>query len=198
MEEITDPKIIEEFKKKQTQFSGIEGLSLGNEITDPKIIEQFSKQKNQQTIEGRVKKSLGVVKDFFTGAKKTEFPDLAEIGSYKGPGAFTTGVGLLINPNQKAQAEIIQSQVPGSKILKDKFENLIVAMPDGKSFYLNKPGASEQDILQTTSQILQYIPGYSYAVKKAGASLLKRAAYSGAAGGATSVAQDVVNKTFRC
>jgi hypothetical protein len=45
MEEITDPKIIEEFKKKQTQFSGIEGLSLGNEITDPKIIEQFSKQK---------------------------------------------------------------------------------------------------------------------------------------------------------
>jgi hypothetical protein len=71
-------------------------------------------------------------------------------------------------------------------------------MPDGKSFYLNKPGASEQDILQTTSQILQYIPGYSYAVKKAGASLLKRAAYSGATGGATSVAQDVVNKTFRC
>ena len=196
MEEITDPKIIEEFKKKQTQFSGIEGLSLGNEITDPKIIEQFSKQKNQQTIEGRVKKSLGVVKDFFTGAKKTEFPDLAEIGSYKGPGAFTTGVGLLINPNQKAQAEIIQSQVPGSKILKDKFENLIVAMPDGKSFYLNKPGASEQDILQTTSQIIQYIPGYSYAVKKAGASLLKRAAYAGAAGGTTSVAQDLSTKYF--
>ena len=65
MEEITDPKIIEEFKKKQAQSSGIEGLSLGNEITDPKIIEQFNKQKNQQTIEGRVKRSLGVVKDFF-------------------------------------------------------------------------------------------------------------------------------------
>jgi hypothetical protein len=46
MEEITDPKIIEEFKKKQTQFSGIEGLSLGNEITDPKIIEQFNQTKN--------------------------------------------------------------------------------------------------------------------------------------------------------
>jgi hypothetical protein len=70
-------------------------------------------------------------------------------------------------------------------------------MPDGKSFYLNKPGASEQDILQTTSQIIQYIPGYSYAVKKAGASLLKRAAYAGAAGGATSVGQDLSTKLIR-
>ena len=64
-------------------------------------------------------------------------------------------------------------------------------MPDGKSFYLNKPGASLQDFTQTTAQILQYIPGYSMAVKKAGTSLLKRGAYAGLAGGGTSVAQDI-------
>ena len=55
----------------------------------------------------------------------------------------------------KAQADIIKSQVPGAKIVSDKFENPIVLFPDGKSFYLNKPGASFQDYIQTTSQILQ-------------------------------------------
>ena len=64
-------------------------------------------------------------------------------------------------------------------------------MPDGKNFYLNKPGASLQDFTQTTAQILSYIPGYSFAVKKAGTNLLKRGAYAGLAGGATSVAQDI-------
>jgi uncharacterized protein with HEPN domain len=100
----------------------------------------------------------------------------------------------MINPNQKAQAQIIKAQIPGSDIVKDKYENLIAVMPDGKSFYLNKPGASEQDFLQTTGQILQYIPGYSTAVKAAGKSLLKRSIYAGGAGGITSVAQDIATK----
>ena len=64
-------------------------------------------------------------------------------------------------------------------------------MPDGKSFYLNKPGASLQDFTQTTSQILQYIPGYSQAVKAASKNILKRGLYAGVAGGGTSVAQDL-------
>ena len=63
-------------------------------------------------------------------------------------------------------------------------------MPDGKNFYLNKPGASLQDFTQTTAQILSYL-SYSFAVKKAGTNLLKRGAYAGLAGGATSVAQDI-------
>jgi hypothetical protein len=46
MQEITDPKIIEKFKKKQLEFSGVESLSAENEITDPKIIEQFNQTKN--------------------------------------------------------------------------------------------------------------------------------------------------------
>ena len=66
-------------------------------------------------------------------------------------------------------------------------------MPDGKNFYLNKPGASFQDFIQLTGQILTYIPGYSYAVKQAGKNILKRGAYAGLAGGATSVAQDIAS-----
>ena len=194
MEQITDPKIIEEFKKKQSSDIGIEGLSLGSEVTDQEIIEEFKKQKQEQTIEGSVKKSLGAIKEFFTGTKTTEYPELPEIGAYKGIGAGKIATGLMINPNQKAQAEIIKAQIPGSEIVQDKYENIIAVMPDGKSFYLNKPGASFQDVIQTTGQVLQYIPGYSSAIKLAGKSLLKKSIYAGAAGGATSVAQDIATK----
>jgi hypothetical protein len=194
MREITDPKIIEKFKEQQSSQSVVDDLPIGKEITDPDIIKQFNKQKEDQTIEGAVKKSLGAVKEFFTGTKRTEYPELPEIGAYKGTGAVKVATGLMINPNQKAQAQIIRAQIPGSDIVKDKYENLIAVMPDGKSFYLNKPGASEQDFLQTTGQILQYIPGYSTAVKAAGKSLLKRSIYAGGAGGATSIAQDIATK----
>jgi len=189
MKIVEDSKILSAFQEKEEV-----DLKPGKLVEDENIISQFNKLETEEGIENTVKKSLGAVKEFFTGTKRTEYPEIPEIGSYKGTGAAKIAAGLLINPNQKAQAEIIQAQVPGSKILKDSFDNIIVAMPDGKSFYLNKPGASEQDILQTTGQILQYIPGYSTAIKAAGKSLLKRTLYSGVAGGATSVAQDVATK----
>ena len=191
MEEITDLKIIEKFKKQSSENN----VNLfGEEITDPKLLEKF---KDQQQ-EGIVKKSLGAVQDFFTGTKKTEYPEIPEMSVFNA--APTKGravliqAGALINPNQKSQAQIIQSQVPGTKIFKDKFDNPIATLPDGKSFYLNKPGASPQDFLQTTSQILSYIPGYGAAVKFAGKSLLKRALATSLAGGGTSLAQDVATK----
>jgi hypothetical protein len=189
MKIVEDPKILSAFQEKEEV-----DLKPGKLVEDENIISQFNKLETEEGIENTVKKSLGAVKEFFTGTKRTEYPEIPEIGSYKGTGAAKIAAGLLINPNQKAQAEIIQAQVPGSKILKDNFDNIIVAMPDGKSFYLNKPGASDQDILQTTGQILQYIPGYSTAIKAAGKSLLKRTLYSGVAGGATSVAQDIATK----
>ena len=194
MELVKDPNIIKEFEKLEKQSSSNIDIKEENLVTDSKIIEQFNKQAEQQTITGKVMKGFGAVKDFFTGTKTTEYPDLPEIGEYKGIGAGKIAAGLLINPNQKAQAQIIQAQVPGSTIVKDKYDNIIAVMPDGKSFYLNKPGASQQDVLQTTAQILQYIPGYGYMAKKAGQSLLKRSLYTGIAGGATSVGQDIATK----
>jgi hypothetical protein len=192
MEQVTDPKLLEKFRKKTLETSV--DNSYGEEVTDPKLLEKF---KDQQQ-EGIVKKSLGAVQDFFTGTKKTEYPEIPEMSVFNA--APTKGravliqAGALINPNQKSQAQIIQSQVPGTKIFKDKFDNPIATLPDGKSFYLNKPGASPQDFLQTTSQILSYIPGYGMAVKAAGKGLLKKALSTGLAGGATSVTQDVITK----
>ena len=186
MTKVEDTSLIKELREKS-------GNNLPNNLikeTDESIIAVLKDKKEQQA-PSFLNKSLTAISDFFTGTKKTEYADLPEIGEYKGQGEFKIALGLNITPDMKAQSEIIQAQVPGSKIFKDNFNNPIVTMPDGKSFYLNKPGASPQDFIQTTSQILQYIPGQSYVAKKLGKSYLKRTISSGAAGGATSVAQDI-------
>tara|TARA_R100000231_G_scaffold128520_1_gene99606 strand:+ start:403 stop:2814 length:2412 start_codon:yes stop_codon:yes gene_type:complete len=195
---VTNPKLIEDLDKlrleKKPQKVGDVEISDETLVTDEKEIAALDEIREGNTVTGKIKKFAGATKDFFTGTKKTEFVDMPEIGEYTPEDFKTTAAisaGLLINPNQKAQAQIIQSQIPDAKIFKDKFDNLIVTMPDGKSFYLNKPGVSEQDILQTTAQILQYIPGYSWAMKKAGKNIFGKMLYSGAAGGGTSIAQDI-------
>ena len=195
---VTDPKIIKELdeirlKKKPIEVFGNE-IKEENIITNEEDIKKLDDIRQGKTVTGKIKKAAGAVADFFTGTKKTEFVDMPEIGeaNLEDIGAsIKISAGLLINPNQKSQAQIIQAQVPGSEIFKVKFDNIIVTMPDGKSFYLNKPGASQQDVLQTTAQILQYIPGYSWAMKKAGKSYFGKMLYSGAAGGSTSLAQDI-------
>lgn len=198
MIEITDPKELE-YLKSQEQVSPKASLSLGNgmvmqEITDPKELE-YLKSQEDGTLTKYTKKILLGTSDFFSGTKRTEFPDVPELSGLGEYGVGTAAkiiAGIALTPNQKAQAQIIQAQAgKGTKIVQDKFENPMVVMPDGKTFYLNKPGVSNMDVLETTSQILQYIPGYSYALKKAGQSLLKRGILTGAAGGATSLAQDV-------
>jgi hypothetical protein len=131
------------------------------------------------------------ISDIFTGTKRTEFASLPEIGEYKGEGAGATAVGLLLTPNQESQADIIKSQIPGSAIREDKYGNPIVNLPDGRNFYLNKPGASFQDVLQTTAQILSYIPGYNAIAKRAAGSYFKKVIGQAAASGAMSAAQDL-------
>ena len=137
------------------------------------------------------------VSDIFTGTKRTEYASMPEIGAASGDSIgqnIKVAGGLLLTPNQRSQAQIIQAAVPGSAIREDKYGNVIVNMPDGKNYYLNKPGASLQDVLQTTAQILQYIPGYSSVAKRFANSYFKRVVGQVAASGATSVAQDLAAK----
>ena len=77
------------------------------------------------------------ISDIFTGTKSTEYPSLPEIGSADAGSAganIKVAAGLLLTPNQKSQAEIIQAAVPGSAIREDKYGNVIVNMTDGKNF----------------------------------------------------------------
>tara|TARA_R110000850_G_scaffold228487_1_gene353412 strand:+ start:201 stop:2597 length:2397 start_codon:yes stop_codon:yes gene_type:complete len=191
---VTDPKIIKELDEIRLKNLEPKIKSSGETVNDADLIKELDDIRLQNTFKGKITKASNSVADFFSGTKKTEYPDMPEIGSANtetAGQAFKIAAGLLITPNQKSQAQIIKSQVPGSDIFKDKFNNIIVTMPDGKNFYLNKPGASQQDFLQTTSQILSYIPGYSWAMKKAGKSYFKKAMLSGVAGGSTSLAQDI-------
>ena len=91
---------------------------------------------------------------------------------------------------------IIKATIPEVTFTQDKFKNIMVVMPDGKGFYLNKPGASQKDIMETTSQILMYIPGFSSAMKWAGKSYLKKLVGSSAAGLGTAVVQDIAAVPF--
>ena len=194
MSVVTDKKLIEELNTLSKQNKSPIPTD-SEEVTDENLINELEEIRTGSTFKGKAAKAVAATKEFFTGTKRTEFPELPEIGDLKledGKATAAITAGLLINPNQKAQAQIIKSQIPDSEIFQDKFNNIIVSMPDGKSFYLNKPGASLQDFTQTTSQILQYIPGYSQAVKFAGKSLLKRGLAASTAGGATSIAQDIV------
>lgn len=145
MIEITDPKELEYLKSQEQKISKTPS-SLGNgmgmqEITDPKDLD-YLKSQEEGTLTKYTKKILLGTSDFFSGTKRTEFPDVPELsglGEYGAGAAAKIIAGVALTPNQKAQAQIIQAQIPGTKIVQDKFDNPMAVMPDGKTFYLNKP-----------------------------------------------------------
>jgi len=193
MNEVKDPELIKrlESKLKEEEKSNIDVTGL-KEVTDPELLGKL----NALSTENEEKSFLaGVgesVTEFFTGTKKTEFPELKEIGEAKTDAAGTIALGLSITPNQQSQIDIILNAVPGSNVMEDRFGNPIIVMPDGESFYLNKPGASFQDFAQTTAQILQYIPGYSTIAKKFANNIIKRTLAQTAQAGAVTSAQEAL------
>lgn len=184
MDVVTDKKLIERLDKARNKELG----DNKNTVTDQDLISRLDKLRKENKEKSFLAGLGESVMEFFTGTKSTEFADMPEIGEFKGEGAGKIALGLSITPNIRSQAQIIQNAVPGSNIMEDKFGNPIAVMPDGKSFYLNKPGASFQDVAQTTTQILSYIPGYSTIAKKFAGNLIARtAAQSAQAGGVTAV-----------
>ena len=191
MLEVTDEKlkakILEEFNKKnKTDTSNLK------KVQDPELISKILEAQGDKKEKNFLSGAGEAVTEFFTGTKKTEFPELKEIGEAKTDADFTIALGLSITPNQQSQIDIILNAVPGSNVMEDRFNNPIIVMPDGESFYLNKPGASFQDFAQTTSQILQYIPGYSTIAKKFANSIIKRTLAQTTQAGAVTSAQEAV------
>ena len=189
MLEVTDEKlkakILEEFNKKnKTDTSNLQ------EVTDPELVSKILEAQGDKKEKSFLSGVGETVTEFFTGTKKTEFPEMKEIGEAKTDAAGTIALGLSITPNMQSQIDIILNAVPGSNVMEDRFGNPIIVMPDGESFYLNKPGASFQDFAQTTAQILQYIPGYSTIAKKFANNIVKRTLAQTAQAGAVTSAQE--------
>ena len=184
--------IIDQFNKEKEEKNkpNISGKRVEDPELKAEILKMYEDQKEKSFLAGAGES----VKEFFTGTKKTEFAELPEIGEAKltVKQAAQVGLGLSITPNMKTQIEIIRSAVPGSNVMEDKFGNPIIVMPDGQSFYLNKPGASFQDFAQTTSQILMYIPGYSTIAKKYAQNIIKRTLAQTAQAGAVTSAQEAL------
>jgi hypothetical protein len=148
------------------------------------------------------KGAVETVANWFTGSKSTEFPEMKAFAptnilspAFEGEGLGTrlkVMAGALLTPDLKTQADIILNNQKGSSLSQDKFGNPIIILRDGKTFYLNKPGADIEDITQLTSQILQYAPGAGYATKTFAGDLLKRSLAQAGVGGGISMGQDIV------
>jgi len=195
MNEVKDPELIKklESKLKAEEKSNMDVTGL-KEVTDPELLGKLNAKSTENEEKGFLAGVGESVTDFFSGSKRTEFPDMKEIGevtSVTVGQSAKIGIGLSITPNMQSQIDIILNAVPGSNAMEDKFGNPIIVMPDGESFYLNKPGASFQDFAQTTTQILSYIPGYSTIAKKFATNVLYRTAAQTAQAGAVTTAQEV-------
>ena len=199
VEIVTDEETIKKFEAEES------GLADSKVVTDPEIIKQFEEIESQDEGVLNALKNAGIATyDFFEGSKRTQFPEVKEFGGFGGaiPGKDMTagqatkiGAGFFFTPVQEEMINIVKAQIPDSQILQDSYGNPIIVMPDGKAFYLNKPGASTADFAMLLSQILQYLPGANWATKP-GKGIIKKVVQSGAAGGTTSVIQDVAAKPF--
>ena len=199
VEIVTDEETIKKFEAEES------GLADSKVVTDPEIIKQFEEIESQDEGVLNALKNAGIATyDFFEGSKRTQFPEVKEFGGFGGaiPGKDMTagqatkiGAGFFFTPVQEEMINIVKAQIPDAQILQDSYANPMIVMPDGKAFYLNKPGASTADFAMLLSQILQYLPGANWATKP-GKGIIKKVVQSGAAGGTTSVIQDVAAKPF--
>ena len=132
MKEVTNPELIKKLESKFKEEKSDIDVSGLKEVTDPILkgkLNTLSSEKEEKSFLSGVGES---VTEFFTGTKKTEFPEMKEIGEAKDTGAdFKIALGLSITPNQQSQIDIILNAVPGSNVMEDKFGNPIIVMPPG-------------------------------------------------------------------
>jgi|TARA_R110000824_G_C15215146_1_gene677050 hypothetical protein len=199
VETVTNPETIKKFEEIESN------LTDSNVVTDEETLRKFENLESQDKgILNALKKAGIATYDFFEGSKRTQFPEVKEFSGIGGaiPGKDMTagqaakiGAGFFFTPVQEEMINIIKAQIPGVEILKDAYNNPMIVMPDGKAFYLNKPGASMADFSMLLSQTLQYLPGASWALKP-GRGTVNKILLSGVAGSATSYAQDVAAMQF--
>ncbi len=134
----------------------------------------------------------GILKSAFTGEGRTEYPDMPEI-TEANIGFFESfmpnmKLGLTMDPNEKAKIiqNTFQSDPRFGGVYEDAQGNPIVEW-EGQPYYVNKPGASMQDLNDVVAQAAQFTPGAKVA---SGANTLAGRLASGAATyGATDLAQ---------
>ena len=183
--------------KKKYQNVDVDGVVSGDEQD---TVTQAINKKDEE--KGFLKSYIvDPIASFFTGNDREEFKNMGEINGAKLKSigneiALNTGFALTSTPN--AQIDMVKKFYPGAIISKDKFDNVVITLPqdavkDGanRTYYLNKPGITTKDVVEGITQMLQYIPGAGFVAKNIGGGVLKKGLAMGGANAVTGMAQDV-------
>jgi len=141
------------------------------------------------------------IASFFTGNDREEFKNMGEINNAKLNSignAVKLGTGFALTVNPDAQIDMVKKLYPSSVISKDKFDNIVITLPQdavakgsNRTYYLNKPGLTMKDVTEGVAQVLQYIPGAGFVVKNIGGGIIKKGVFQGAFAAGTGATQDV-------
>jgi hypothetical protein len=161
-------------------------------VTDESIIKKFNE--NKKNYSG----TFNTIRKFITGEGRTQFPDLKEVGKADelsfGQSA-KIGVGNILTPDINARMQILKEQVPNATFKYDEYNNPMVTFGNGQSYYMNKPGASQQDFTDLISEGLKYWTGGKLATTIADPKKLIGGTLSQAGGaGAVSIGGDIAAK----
>lgn len=141
------------------------------------------------------------IASFFTGNDREEFKNMGEVNNAKLNSignAIKLGTGFALTVSPEAQIDMVKKLYPSSVISKDKFDNIVITLPQNavakgsnRTFYLNKPGITMKDVTEGAAQMLQYIPGAGWVVKNIGGGIIKKGLFQGAFAAGTGATQDV-------
>jgi hypothetical protein len=164
------------------------------------IVTKAIEEKNKK--DGFFVRSIDFLSDFFTGNNREEFSKMGELNNAPLTNignSVKLGIGFSITPSVEAQIDMVKNLYPNAVVSRDKFENVVITLPDGavkkgtdRTFYLNKPGFTFKDAVEGVAQVLQYIPGAGFVYKKVGGGIVKKSIAQGGSAAVTGATQDVV------
>lgn len=132
------------------------------------------------------------VKSAFTGEGRREY-DFPELDDRIIPGFGSIKSKMALSQTPEGQVDIFRSQFPDAPVAKDKFGNYM-ALVDGKSVYLNRPGLSGQDVedFGTIAAVTAPFAGLGVKAGRAVLGGVGSVLGAGLGAGAGSMAQDVL------
>lgn len=137
------------------------------------------------------------IRGAITGQGRYE-PNIPEIGSAPelnrmNMSAMRASMGLLNTRSSDEAKNIISNNIPNAQFRDDANGNTI-AIINGQEYYINRPGFSAQDAVQTAYSVLGFLGiGRAFGVGKTGTSIGGNVARSAGTGSALSVAEDVIS-----
>ena len=202
---LEDEKLINEIlaNKKNKELNIKYDIKEGDELPDGElknaILESVEKKKIEKENEDSPfeKNVKNFYKNNISGSAKTEYPKMSEIydinTNWKSD--LKLGVAFSFTADNDARLDILTKTFPGTVISKDKFDNIIITLPENavakgsdRTFYMNKPGISGAGVVDTMANVLQYIPGAGWVSRNVATGVIKKIAAQGVAAGATGAA----------